>query len=85
MNGTSCVFEKPERRDGRRNEGNSNDGWGGDAEGRVTTLEKSVHDLASGQHQIQSTVSVVFKLDLTSSSSRFCQCCRKRVAQLGSI
>lgn len=82
INGTPCVFEKPERRDGRnRNDSSSHDGWN-DAEGRVSTLEKSVHELASGQNQIQSTVRIWRALFLTLSYSKFFQCYLKQVGKL---
>ncbi|GFZ43370.1 hypothetical protein JCM24511_01090 [Saitozyma sp. JCM 24511] len=58
VNGITCVFEKPAERQGRnrQNSVGTADGHSGDAEGRVATLERSVHDLAQGQSQIQQAI-----------------------------
>lgn len=61
MNGIQCVFEKAsDRRERSRNDGGG-ESWGGDAEGRVTSLEKSVQDLANGQNRIQNAVGLINK------------------------
>lgn len=58
LNGTTCVFEKASDRKDARHKGAplSADAWFGTAEGRVTSLENSVKELANGQSQIQQTV-----------------------------
>ncbi|KAL7423562.1 hypothetical protein Q5752_001142 [Cryptotrichosporon argae] len=64
QNGIACVFEKSsEKRDGRARTGsNAGDGWSGDAEGRVSHLERSVQDLASGQSQIQNALQQILSM-----------------------
>lgn len=57
LNGITCVFEKAERRETRNRSEAAGETWSGEAEGRVSTLEKSVQALANGQSQIQSAVS----------------------------
>lgn len=57
LNGITCVFEKAERRETRNRSEAAAESWPGEAEGRVSTLEKSVQALANGQSQIQSAVS----------------------------
>lgn len=56
LNGITCVFEKAERRETRNRSEVAPESWSGEAEGRVSTLEKSVQALANGQSQIQSAV-----------------------------
>lgn len=60
LNGTACVFEKAsDRKDARHKDTpQSGDGWFGNAEGRVISLENSVKELANGQSQIQQTVRI---------------------------
>lgn len=73
MNGIQCVFEKPSDRRDRRNDSTAPEPWGGDAEGRVSTLERSVADLASGQSQIQSAVSAANRGRMESANSQLQQ------------
>lgn len=52
------MFEKSaDRRDRTRSDAPADEAWNGHAEGRVSSLEKSVKDLAKGQTQIQTAVS----------------------------
>ncbi|TXT04932.1 hypothetical protein VHUM_04015 [Vanrija humicola] len=64
LNGIPCVFEKAsDRREGRgRSENAPGGGWNGDAEGRVTNLEKSVQELANGQSQIQTALQQILSM-----------------------
>ncbi|KAL1405192.1 hypothetical protein Q8F55_008817 [Vanrija albida] len=64
LNGIQCVFEKAsDRREGRgRSENAAGGSWNGDAEGRVTNLEKSVQELANGQNQIQTALQQILSM-----------------------
>ncbi|OWT40828.1 hypothetical protein C362_01041 [Cryptococcus neoformans Bt1] len=64
MNGTQCVFEKPAEKSATRARANSTavSDLPNEAENRITSLEKVVETLSSGQTQMQTTLQQILTL-----------------------